>query len=441
MRALNIYSNQLYAGTASGSVRITTVGSGLPTSDSLAVNLPGYSTNEVSPYNFVLFKTQAGGTAPLDTLYVADDQGDNTAAPGTLGAIYKWSLVTGNWISNGFVSVAQVRGLAGNVSIVGTTTNVVLFAVGSGNNAGSGTLTAYTDSNGWNAAPSTNAPLTIATASANERWDSVALAPEIPTTANLDLTPPSTPFDVIDQPSSVTTNYSISYRVADVSNSSMTWTATWTSAWLSLSNTWGGTLAAGANTNFTLYFNSNATNLPNGSYLDTVSLVNKVNGQGNTTIPVSLTITNSSVVASGFLAWQNYYFTGSPLNSAPNADPLGKGMSNTNQFLAGFNPTNAAAYLHIISVAKTNSNADIKVTYLGANGDSSYSGGPASRTNVLEFTTGTANGSYATNNFTSTGQSNILNAANGLGTVTNMVDSGGATNKPSRYYRVRVLLP
>jgi hypothetical protein len=446
MRALNIYSNQLYAGTASGSIRITTVGSGLPTSDSIAVNLPGYSTNEVSPYNFVLFKTQAGGTAPLDTLYVADDQGNNTAAPGNgLGAIYKWSLVSGNWVSNGFVSVVQVRGLAGNVSIAGTTTNVVLFAVGSGNNGGSGTLTAYTDSNGWNAAPSTNAPLTIATASANERWDSVALAPEISITAYLELTPGA--YDVIDQPSTVTTNYSTPFVVADASNSSMTWTATWTSTWLSISN-WngsvdgiGGTIAAGVNVTNVLYFNSNATNLPNGTYFDTVSYVNKVNGQGNSETQVSLTITNSSVVASGFLAWQNYYFTGSPLNSSPNADPLGKGMSNTNQFLAGFNPTNAAAYLHIISVAKTNNNTDIRVTYLGANGDSSYSGGPASRTNVLEFTTGTANGSYATNNFTSTGQSNILNAANGLGTVTNMVDSGGATNKPSRFYRVRVLLP
>jgi hypothetical protein len=60
---------------------------------------------------------------------------------------------------------------------------------------------------------------------------------------------------------------------------------------------------------------------------------------------------------------------------------------------------------------------------------------------VLEFTTGTANGSYSSNNFTSTGVSNILSGGIGLGTLTNMVDSGGATNVPSRYYRVRVLVP
>jgi hypothetical protein len=442
-RALNIYSNQLYAGSGSSTIRITTIGTGLPTSDiGNALNLPGISSvSFTSPYNFVMFHLKVGGGDPFDTLYVTDDQANNGCPNGGAGAISKWSLVSGSWTSNGYVNVPQVRGLAGDVSIVGTTTNVNLFAVGSGNCVGgSGTLTAYTDSNGWNAPPSTNnAPQIIATAPANERWDSIALAPEIPVTANLVLTPPSTDFDVIDQPSGVMTN-SASYVVADVSNSSMTWTATWASSWLSLS-TYGGTLPAGGNVNVTLSMNANATNLPNGTYLDTVSLVNKVNGQGNTAIAVSLTITNSSVVPNPFFTWQNYYFTGSPLNSSPNADPLGKGMSNTNQFLAGFNPTNPAAYLHVISIAKTNSNTDIQVTYLGANGDSSYTGGPASRTNVLEFTTGTANGSYATNSFASTGQSNILNAANGLGTVTNMVDIGGATNKPSRYYRVRVLLP
>jgi hypothetical protein len=116
-------------------------------------------------------------------------------------------------------------------------------------------------------------------------------------------------------------------------------------------------------------------------------------------------------------------------------------MSNTNQFLAGFNPTNASAYVHITAISKVNAGTDIEVNYLGASGDSTYSPGFASRTNVLEFTTGTANGSYNSNNFASTGVSNILSGGVGLGTLTNMVDPGGATNKPSRYYRVRVLVP
>jgi hypothetical protein len=147
-----------------------------------------------------------------------------------------------------------------------------------------------------------------------------------------------------------------------------------------------------------------------------------------------------------FVAWQNQYFTMSqlmnPAISGPNADPFGKGMSNTNQFLAGFNPTNVAAYVHIISLTRTNGGTDVRVDYLGASGDSSrMQPGPLfSRTNVLEFTTGTAIGSYS-NNFASTGQTNILSGGIGLGTLANMVDPGGATNRPSRYYHVRVLVP
>jgi hypothetical protein len=78
---------------------------------------------------------------------------------------------------------------------------------------------------------------------------------------------------------------------------------------------------------------------------------------------------------------------------------------------------------------------------LGANGDTSYSGGLSSRTNVLEYTTGSGNGSYSNGNFVSTGQTNVLSGGTGTGLVTNMVDSGGATNAPARYYRVRVLMP
>ena len=141
-----------------------------------------------------------------------------------------------------------------------------------------------------------------------------------------------------------------------------------------------------------------------------------------------------------FTTWQSHYFTpaelGSLAYSGPNADPLGKGISNTNQFLAGFNPTNSAAYLHIISIAKANA-TNLVITYLGASGDSTLVPFP-SRTNVLEYTSGTANGNY-TNNFVSTGQTNILSGGAGLGTVASFVQTNGATGA-TRYYRVRVLL-
>jgi hypothetical protein len=157
--------------------------------------------------------------------------------------------------------------------------------------------------------------------------------------------------------------------------------------------------------------------------------------------------TNSPPPTDPFVTWQNQYFTSGELSnsafSGPGADPFGKGMSNTNQFLAGFNPTNPAAYLHIISIAKTNAGSDVSVTYLGASGDSSRTqpGPLLSRTNVLEFTTGSGNGSYSSNNFATAGVTDILSGGIGLGTVTNLVDPSGATNVPSRYYRVRALVP
>jgi PKD repeat protein len=133
-------------------------------------------------------------------------------------------------------------------------------------------------------------------------------------------------------------------------------------------------------------------------------------------------------------SWSNYY------GVAPgNSDPFGVGMSNTNKFLAGFNPTVPGAYLYIISITVTNG-TDMAITYLGANGDTNYAGGPMTRTNVLEFASGSADGSY-TNNFASTGLSNILSGGIGLGTNVTVTDPFGATNNPARYYRVRVLVP
>jgi PKD repeat protein len=188
----------------------------------------------------------------------------------------------------------------------------------------------------------------------------------------------------------------------------------------------------GVTTNFAVTTN------PTHSYtagVYTVTLI--VSGPGGSSTD---SVGNLISVYDPFVWWQlNYFSCSNCAQAQPNADPYGKGMSNTNQFLAGFNPTNTAAYLHVINVAPTNT-TDMNVIYLGANGDTNYVPGITSRTNVLEFTAGTASGGYS-NNFASTGQTNILSGGIGAGIVTNMVDPGGATNIPSRYYRVRVLLP
>ncbi len=118
-----------------------------------------------------------------------------------------------------------------------------------------------------------------------------------------------------------------------------------------------------------------------------------------------------------FAWWRLQYFgTNSSARTAPGGDYTGTGMSNTNKFMAGFNPTNAAAYLHVISiveqsVAGTNS---VVVTYLGANGDNTYAPGIASRTNVLDYMTGDANGNYTNGGWQNTGLTNILSGGNGL---------------------------
>jgi len=143
-----------------------------------------------------------------------------------------------------------------------------------------------------------------------------------------------------------------------------------------------------------------------------------------------------------FTIWQNTYFSAgqlaNPSISGPNADPDHDGVSNTNEFLAGFNPTNAAAYPHIISIAKAP--GGMNVTYLGANGDNTWSPGWVSRTNVLEFSTGVPGTGVYSNNFASTGQTNILSGGNGSGQITNMVDPNGLSGT-TRYYRIRVIAP
>jgi uncharacterized repeat protein (TIGR03803 family) len=158
------------------------------------------------------------------------------------------------------------------------------------------------------------------------------------------------------------------------------------------------------------------------------------------------TVVNLVGVFDRFAWWQIHYFgsTNNNARSAPGGDYTGTGMSNTNKFMAGFNPTNAAAYLHVISLVEQsvagNTN-NVVVTYLGPNGDNTYTPGTASRTNVLDYTTGDANGNYTNGGWQDTGQTNILSGGNGSGTVTNMTDTAIPRTPTNRYYRVRVLLP
>ncbi len=193
-------------------------------------------------------------------------------------------------------------------------------------------------------------------------------------------------------------------------------------------------------TTYVLFTHTNTVTAPSGT-LTVSSLPAGFTAVVSNDVPnAQVLLVVSAVVTDPYGSWATHYGL-SGGNALGTADPDGDGVSNTNEFLTGFNPTNAAAFARITSIGSSGGGTNQVITYLGASGDSTYSGGPASRTNVLEFTPGTPpSGSY-TNNFSSTGLTNALSGGTGLGSNVTHTISGAATNRPARYYRVRVLVP
>jgi len=103
-------------------------------------------------------------------------------------------------------------------------------------------------------------------------------------------------------------------------------------------------------------------------------------------------------------------------------DTDGDGVSDLQEFLAGTDPTNNASAFRITSVVSTGSS--VLVSWMTGIG----------KTNALQWTAGTGNGSYATNNF-----ADLFIVTNTVGTTTNFLDPGAITNSPARYYRVRLV--
>jgi hypothetical protein len=133
----------------------------------------------------------------------------------------------------------------------------------------------------------------------------------------------------------------------------------------------------------------------------------------------------SAYVLSPLEQWQmNYFGCTNCAQAAPDADPLGKGISNTNQFLLGLNPTNAASVFRILSAVQQTT--DVVITWATA----------GVRTNAVQATAGDANGGYTTN-FSDISGSIIIPVSGDM--TTNYTDVGGATNTPSRYYRIRLV--
>ncbi len=113
-----------------------------------------------------------------------------------------------------------------------------------------------------------------------------------------------------------------------------------------------------------------------------------------------------------------------PLNPADaSADNDGDGFSNLQEYQAGTDPNDPGSTpLHTMAVGQEGNN--IRVTW------NTFPG----TTNALQRTTGDANGNYSTNNFAA-----IFTVTNAVGSVTNYLDVDAATNRPSLFYRVRLV--
>lgn len=123
-----------------------------------------------------------------------------------------------------------------------------------------------------------------------------------------------------------------------------------------------------------------------------------------------------------FQQWQIRYFgSATSPESLPSADPLRKGMSNTNQFLAGLNPTNPQSLFRILSAERTND--DVLLTWQAGRG----------RTNVVQW-----NVSQEGMNAGFLDMATVGIAPGDGDVITNLLDTGAATNPLPRFYRLRL---
>jgi hypothetical protein len=175
-------------------------------------------------------------------------------------------------------------------------------------------------------------------------------------------------------------------------------------------------------------YTNNFVDISGSAMLINSSTTNYVDSGGATNIPsrfyrVRSTGTQSVVTDSdndGLPdSWETQYFGN--LEQTGSGDFDHDGVSNLNEYLTGTTPNDSLSYFHILTIARENN--DVRVTWMMG----------AGKTNALQFTSGDVAGSY-TNSFT-----DLFTVTNTIGSGTNYLDIGGATNIPSRFYRVRLV--
>ncbi|MDF2192699.1 T9SS type A sorting domain-containing protein [Paraflavitalea sp. CAU 1676] len=163
-RNLVVVNGQLYATSTSGSLRITTVGTGLPvTTGQTMTNLPGVPATG-SPYQLFMINAGTGS----DVLYVADDN-----------QLKKYSLSGGTWVSNGAIGALsdKYRAVTGQLNASG---HVVIYAIRRNDNStgASGEVVTFTDNTGYNASFAALTPRLIVRANDQQVFRSIVMAPE-----------------------------------------------------------------------------------------------------------------------------------------------------------------------------------------------------------------------------------------------------------------------
>jgi T5SS/PEP-CTERM-associated repeat protein len=129
---------------------------------------------------------------------------------------------------------------------------------------------------------------------------------------------------------------------------------------------------------------------------------------------------NLSAVGDRIPNWWKQQYGFDPFDPAvAAADPDHDGVNNLQEYLAGTNPTNAASVFHIISAARTNK--DVRVTWSTVGGHS-Y---------VLQINSVLGAGTFA--DF-----GPVISMGGTSAGTTNYLDSGAATNRSSRFYRIRL---
>jgi hypothetical protein len=121
--------------------------------------------------------------------------------------------------------------------------------------------------------------------------------------------------------------------------------------------------------------------------------------------------------------WELQYF-GSTATTTGTADHDGDGYTDLQEFIAGTDPTNALSQLRILSLTLDDTN--VNVGWRTA----------AGHTNIIQSAT-PPTGDFATNAFTDLSPPLAITGSGDV--LTNYMDTGGATNQPSRFYRIRTV--